>query len=159
MVGFEARPTVHQGISLPKVFNMPKDEKLPARDDVIEQRAFELFTARRAQLGLRGAAEQIAAECYRDAEAFFSVADRVRAGEAPAAKPAGPQLADCCAPNLKPTHPVNMVSQRFGTLERIQEIHTRLQADEKIDSLPEYEWGLSEIHTARTLFPAFVSAN
>ena len=138
---------------------MPKDDKTPARDDVIEQRAFQLFSARRAQLGLRGLAEQIAAECYRDAEAFLTVAERVRAGEAPAAKPTGPQLADCCAPNLKATHPINMVSQRFGKLDRVQEIHDRLQTDEKLDSLPEYDWGLSEIHTARTLFPAFVSAN
>lgn len=138
---------------------MPRDDKPFSRNEVIEQRAFELFTARRAQLGLRGDAEQIAAECYRDAEAFSNVAQRVRSGEAPAARSAGPQLSDCCAPNLKPTHPVNMVSQRFGTLDRVQQIHAQLQADEKLDSLPEYEWGQSEVNTARTLFPAFVSAN
>lgn len=138
---------------------MPKDVTNSAGDEILEQRAFDLFTARRAQLGLRGAAEQVAAECYRDAEAFLEVARRVRSGEPPAARPAGPQLADCSAPNLKPTHPFNMVSQRFGKLDRVQEIHILLQSDEKLDSLPELEWGVSEVQTARTLFPAFVSTN
>ena len=138
---------------------MPKDESHLTRDEFLERRAFELFIARRAQLGLRGDAEQIAAECYHDAEAFLKVFHRVRAGEDPTARPAVPQLSDCCAPNLKPTHPVNMVSQRFGTLEQVQRIHTRLQADQELTALPEFEWGAAEIHTARALFPAFVSTN
>ena len=81
-----------------------------------------------------------------------------------------------CAPNLKPTHPLNMVSKRFNlpgdgakeseieaakvkALDRVKQIHNRLSKDSSLEALPEYDWGKAEVNTAREVFPAYVGSN
>lgn len=135
------------------------NEKQAAQDSQIERRAFDLFTARRAAFGVQQNAADVAKQCFRDARAFIDVSQKIADGEMSIELPKGPQLADCCAPNLKPTHPVNMVSQRFGNLQRVKEINARLEANEKLETLEEYDWGIPEVNSARNLFPKFCSAN
>lgn len=139
---------------------MAKDEKPVAiANPELQQRAFELFTARRAAIGLQVDAVELAKACYRDARSFLEVSSKVDAGEISIDLPKGPQLSDCCAPNLKPTHPINLVSQRFGSLQRVRDVFERLDRDPTMDSLPEYEWGPVEVNCARSLLPSFVSQN
>ncbi len=125
--------------------------------ETIERLAFELFTARRASAFSRINAEQAVRESFRDAEAFAGLAKRIRGGESNKA-PTGVQLSDACAPNLKPTHPVNLISQRFGNLDRVRKINDRLK-DEigRNEVAAELDWKESEINQAAALFPAYCS--
>lgn len=137
------------------------NDKPPQSDSVLERRAFDLFAARRSQFGSRGNAEQVALECYRDAEAFVGVMDKIKAGELTTVAPQGVQPDFCCAPNLKPTHPVNMVSAKFWNPQEINRIAKILKEDhaKEIKALPEYEWNEPEVNQARAIFPAFATSN
>lgn len=115
-----------------------------------------------------GTASAVAA--FRNAAAFLAVRDKMRSGGLTSDKATGPQLADCCAPNLPKTHPHNMVSSRFGNLDRVQKVKAWLDAHPTPESepetlipdinraFPEISWDLPTINTARTLFP-FYCAN
>lgn len=132
--------------------------------------AFEIFKEAVAKSPASRGGEQQARAAYVKAEAFMAVRDKVRAGELKAVKPDGPVLADCCAPNLKRTHPFNLVSQRFGSLEKVNRIAAFLdknptpegEPDELIAKVnrefPDLSWDLPAINTARTIFPAYVKS-
>lgn len=126
----------------------------------LEQLAFRLFADRSGRIVNRSA-EVLAVQCFADAEKFLGIAAKIRAGEPLTKKPTGPQLSDCSAPNLKPTHPLNMVSQRFGdpSLMQVRKLHARIEKDPTLEAIPELDWGKAEVNTARAIFPAYAAAN
>jgi hypothetical protein len=124
----------------------------------IEQLATRLFADRTARNPSGRATEATVLACYRDAETFMQTIAKIQAGELSPAAPAGPQLADASCPNLKPTHPLNMVSSRYGNLKRVQDLHAKLAADPKIEELPDLDWGKQEVLTAREVFPHFAGS-
>lgn len=140
---------------------MAKDNS--TTDEALERYAFGLFVHRSASIQRRSA-EQMTIECYRDAKAFVETSRQIISGEIDAKKEEGPQLSDVCAPNLKPTHPLNMVSKRFNpnpaaAFDRIKLIHNRLVKDPTLETIAEHDWGKAEVNTAREVFPAYVGSN
>lgn len=146
-----------------------------ATDEALEKYAFALFTHRSSGVQRRSA-ELLTKECFRDAEAFMETSRKILAGDLDVKQPAGIQLSEVCAPNLKPTHPLNMVSKRFNlpgdgakeseieaakekALDRVKQIHNRLSKDSSLEAFPEYDWGKAEVSTAREVFPAYVGSN
>lgn len=132
-------------------------------NDKVARMAFELFTERRAANTQRHP-EQVAAESFRDAEAFIAVTARRANGESTDKMLRKSALQDCSAPNLKKTHPINLVSQRFGApdLKRVRDIHNRLLANPTLDELGDDDLGWTkeggEVATARQLFPSVLAA-
>lgn len=135
---------------------MPAPEK--TNPEQLEKYAFHLFSARSAANQRRGT-EALAIEAYRDAEAFIAVTNRVRSGEQSTAKPTGAILSEVSAPNLKPTHPHNLVSQRFGNLKRVRDIADKLEKNPNLDTFDELDWGPQEVKLARIIFPAYAEKN
>jgi hypothetical protein len=127
--------------------------------DRVEQLATRLFADRTARYPGGQATEAAVLACYRDAEVFLQTLQKIQSGELSAKAPEGPQLADAHCPNLKPTHPLNMVSQRYGNLDRVRELHAKLTADPKIEELPDMDWDKHAVQTARDVFPAYVGSN
>ena len=125
----------------------------------IEDKAFHLFAARTAMGYAKRGVDQLALNCFRDAEAFLNVAKKIRTGEATVKAPVGKQLATASAPNLKPTHPLNMVSQRFGDINRVKKIYDQLLASPSMEKLEEFDWGKQEVETARLVFPTYCESN
>lgn len=140
----------------------------------VDELAFRIFSHRIANLYGRRGNEQLAVDAYRKAEAFLAVRDKVRKGELEIDKPDGPVLSDCCAPNLKPTHPFNLVSQRMGSLPKVRLILTWIETyrknckpdtppEELLVKLnrefPELGWDESAVNTARNIFPAYCNNN
>ena len=117
--------------------------------------AFRLYVERVASGAVNRVDEQVALDSYRKAEAFLRVRDKVRSGEITAVQPVGPQLADCCCPNLKKTHPFNIVSQRFGDLKRVKQIREWLDKNPTADRYDELEWDPPTVRTARQILPAY----
>src|SRR5690349_5752022 len=95
--------------------NQPQTQKSASdvQADKLERLAFQLFSERSGRGVMKRGAETLAVKCFQDAEGFLAIANRIRSGEQVQRKKVGPQLAEVCAPNLKRTHPINMVSQRF----------------------------------------------
>lgn len=127
-------------------------------NDKVARMAFELFTARRAA-NSRTMPEFIAVESFRDAEAFVSVSARRANGESVEKMGKQSPLDDCSAPNLKKTHPLNMVSQRFGNpdLKQVRTIAAVLKADPTLDTYGDLEWSAAEVSVARQVFPAVLA--
>jgi hypothetical protein len=137
---------------------MAEPKKAEHNPEELQAYAFELFAERSSRGVAQVQAEQLAVQCFQSARTFMDVAARVKSqGGVMLAAPEGKQLADACAPNLKQTHPLNLVSQRFGNLEKVRQINAKLEADPKIEELPDLDWGKSEVNTARTLFPAYAN--
>jgi hypothetical protein len=115
--------------------------------------AAELF-ARRTANGIRGIqVEKVAIDCFEHAQIFLSVADRVASGEISSAPTPPNPLNEACAPNLKKTHPHNLVSQRFGNINRVKAIMDKLQQNPTLTELEDLEWKEQEIVLAKLIFP------
>jgi hypothetical protein len=111
--------------------------------------------------------EELAAYAYSRASEFLKVQQRVRSGGLQTEKSSGPRLANCCAPNLPKRHPHNLVSAKLGDINLVQKLNTWLSANPTPETdpeellprlrrdFPELGWGLAEINTARSIFPAF----
>jgi hypothetical protein len=83
----------------------------------LDELAFRIFERRVAQMGGRRGGEKLAVECYREAEEFLAV--KKRGGEPTKKDAEDSLLADCCAPNLRRTHPHNLVSRRMGDINKV----------------------------------------
>lgn len=141
------------------------DEKMTELDEI----ALQIYAQRPSASRISG--ESDALDCYRRADAFMAVRAKVRKGELKAAKPTGPQLADCSAPNLRKNHPLNLVSSRYGDLARVSRIAQWLEAHPTPERDPEelviafnrehggLDWALPEISTARLVFPTYATKN
>jgi hypothetical protein len=142
-------------------------EKQTTTNTELDDMAFDIFkeTVAKSQTGRGG--ERQAKMAYQKAESFLAVREAVRNGDLEPSKQDGPMLTDCCAPNLKRTHPHNLVSTRFGDLKKVDRINQWLSKnptpegnpDELIDrakkEFPELEWDLPTINTARAIFPSY----
>ena len=116
--------------------------------------ALELFKARSLQPGINP--QRIAVECLRDARSFLQAADDFLSGKSQRDLESSP-LDDAFAPNLKKTHPINLMSSTWGDLKQVERILDELAADPSIDSYTQFGWGKSEINQARVLFPSVVN--
>ena len=142
----------------------------------LDDLAFQLYSQRVSAHPLHRGGEKEVREAYVKAQTFLDVRARVHAGELATKEPTGPQLADCCAPNLPKTHPINLVAaahtDRKGTahagdLSRVAKINKFLnenptpekEPDELVDkfarTFPDLGWDLAQIATARQTFPAY----
>lgn len=142
-------------------------------DMELDDLAFKIYAQRVAAGPVKGGGEREAKTAYQRARAFLEVRDAVRSGALEVAAPAGPQLADCCAPNLPPTHPLNLVSQTYGDLAKVRRIHDWLEKNPTPEkdteelvarfrrAFSDVSWGkdhaeaLATINTARAVFPAY----
>lgn len=113
--------------------------------------------------------ERTTLDSYKLAEQWLSVRDGIRAGTISTAKDTGPKLADVSAPNLSQTHPLNLVSRRFGNLDRVNQINAWLVANPTGDEpekmvaalnkkFGDLNWGFNEIYIARETFPKYCPA-
>lgn len=135
----------------------------------LDEKAFEIFKETIAKSATGRGGEQQARAAYMKAEAFLAVRESVRSGELKPAKQDGPALTDCCAPNLHRMHPHNLVSRRFGDLNKVQRVHQWLNknptpehdpallVDRMKNEFPELQWEMPSINTARAIFPAYVT--
>lgn len=147
----------------------PEEAGVAASD--LDAFAFEIYKTAVANHPVKRGGEHMARDAYQKAQAFLAVRDKVRSGALSPEKPRGLQLADCSAPNLRPTHPHNLVSQRFGDLLRVNRIKKWLDAhptpekepEEVVQQLnrefPELSWDLAAVNTARVIFPAYAEKN
>ena len=100
-----------------------------------------------------GGAHQLAIRCFRDATAFLEIAAKFASGELSVKAIENNPLDEAHAPNLKKTHPINLVSQRFGDIQKVAKIFEMVKSPDVV-SLEEYNWGLQECNQARAIFPA-----
>ena len=121
--------------------------------DAVQQVALQLF-AERSGRG-KAAPREIALQAFRDAKVFTEVSALYRDDNLPVAAAEDPR-AICFAPNLKKTHPYNLVSRQHGDLNRVARIYAQLEANQSLETLEELEWDAPTTTLARTLFPSYL---
>lgn len=138
-----------------------------AETNELDELAFRLYAERIAKLPAQSSGEAAGAWAYRKAEDFIAIRERVKAGDTSAISES--KLCDACAPNLKPTHPHNLVSQRFAqrhggeakVLAMLREIHEWLKNHPRSDESPvaydRLDWDVPTTNLARVLIPHYVS--
>lgn len=117
--------------------------------------ALELFKERSSHAGI--SPEQLAIDCYRDATAFLATTADVLSGKIDLQFEDANPLDEAFAPNLKRTHPINLMSQAWGDLEKVRTVISVLDANPAAESYETYSWGKPEVGQARALFPAVIS--
>lgn len=129
----------------------------PDEGSELRDYAAELF-AQRTRNGVRGVlAERVAMDCFRDARAFLAVAAKVESNQLDTSPPKPALFCDACAPNLRKTHPHNLVSQQVGDINRVREIFDQLEKNPLLEAIPELDWKKPEVNLARTLFPHYLA--
>jgi hypothetical protein len=133
----------------------------------LDELAFRLYAERIAKMPAQINGEESSRWAYVKAQDFLSIRDRVRGGEEP--KLATSRLSDASAPNLKKTHPHNLVSRRFAkehggeekVLAMLKEIHNWLlnhpRSDESPVAFDKFDWDVPTTNLARVLFPDYVT--
>lgn len=133
----------------------------------IDELAFRLYVERISNLPAHSSGDAAGAWAYRKAEEFVAVRDRVKAGDVTVT--ATSRLSDASAPNLKHTHPHNLVSQRFAernggeekVLAEINRINKWLLSHpHSDDSPPTYDaldWDVPTTKLARVLMPHYAT--
>ncbi|HEY0984650.1 hypothetical protein [Schlesneria sp. T3-172] len=116
--------------------------------------ALELFKARSVSGG--GSPRQLAISCFRDAMVFLEAAYEIQSGRADLSADESP-LDPAFAPNLKRTHPINLMSRVWGDLRKVQEALADLDANPGADYYEPYSWSKPEVNQARALFPTVVN--
>lgn len=112
--------------------------------------ALKLFTARMAHS--QCTPEALVRTCFRDAKAFITgAADILTSGVDVFAEDNNP-LDVAFAPNLKKTHPLNLMSRAWGDLKLVQNALAELEANPVAESYEPYGWGKPEVNQARVLF-------
>lgn len=117
--------------------------------------ALELFKTRSMSPGINP--EQLAIDCFRSAKSFLAVSELVQSGEIAAIDNDTNPLDVACAPNLKKTHPVNLMSRAWGDVKKVESVLAELEADPSAESYEPFGWGRPEVNQARALFPAVVN--
>ncbi|WP_397570653.1 hypothetical protein [Schlesneria sp. T3-172] len=116
----------------------------------LQEVALAFASERSTQHGLsRG----MAVACFRDARLFLDVAKDALSGKLDANEWVT-ALDAAFAPNLKRTHPINLMSHALGSLKDVKRVHEALNANVAAESYDEYEWGKQEVALARHMFPA-----
>lgn len=147
------------------------------REDELKKLAFHIYGQKAAYGAIRRDGKREAIQSFRQAKAFLEAAKLVDAGELDISEPKGPQLSECCAPNLPPTHPHNLVARDYvhrksqrhypGDLVKVNRIKKWLDAhgttpeDELLPKLnnefPDLNWDAPTLHVAQAIFPAYVT--
>ncbi len=117
--------------------------------------ALELFKGRSLQSGVNP--RQLAMSCFQDATVFIAAAQDFQSGKKELFAEQTNPLDLACAPNLKRTHPINLMSRAWGNLQKVQAALADLDAHPNAEFYEPYGWGKPEINQARALFPAVVS--
>ena len=117
--------------------------------------ALELFKFRCLQPGI--SPQQIALECFRYAKAFIVAMEQVLSNGLPTTDEDSSPLNGAFAPNLKKTHPVNLMSRTWGDIKQVEAVMSHLDADPTTEFYEPYGWGKPEINQARALFPAVIN--
>jgi hypothetical protein len=116
--------------------------------------ALELFKERSSQGGI--SPRQLAIECFRDATIFTDVAEDVATSGIDLITEDSNPLDVAFAPNLKKTHPINLMSRTWGDVNRVEQALADLDANPGAEQYEPYGWGKPEVNQARALFPAVV---
>jgi hypothetical protein len=136
----------------------------------IDELAFRLYAERLCKMPAQASGEAVSTWAYRKAEEFLSIREKVKSGGI-AATASESKLSEVSAPNLKPTHPHNLVSQRFAdknggeakVLSMLREIHNwLLQHPSTTDNPIAYsdrgiDWDVPTTNLARVLLPNYVN--
>lgn len=117
--------------------------------------ALELFKGRSLHHGVTP--RQLAIGCFRDAAAFLAAADEALAGKIDWSAEDTNPLDSAFAPNLKKTHPINLMSRAWGDLKKVRATLAELDANPAAESYDPFSWGKPEVNQARALFPAVVN--
>lgn len=136
-------------------------EEFRETPDLLEQRAFELFSQRSA----RGASPSLVKQCFRDASMFLAEAAKIGDGSELKNEPES-VLADVSAPNLphakQNMHPLNLVSRRFGDptalLKAQQYLDKYPDNDETEPAYAELGWDRKTTNLARAILPPYAKA-
>ena len=116
--------------------------------------ALELFKGRSLVHGT--SPQQLAISCFRDAQAFLEAASQVVDGNLDLQTDETNPLDAAFAPNLKRTHPINLMSRAWGDVRKVQDALADLEANPGAETYERYSWGRPEVNQARALFPAVV---
>ena len=116
--------------------------------------ALELFKTRSMQPGTTP--NQLAIHCFRDAKAFLAITEQLVAGEIDLNVEDSNPLDSAFAPNLKRTHPINLMSRSWGDIKKVEAALAELEANPAADVYEPYGWGKPEVNQARVLFPTVV---
>lgn len=144
----------------------PKSDKMNAEDHKrLESVALELFSSVISRGVHPSSYRKAGVQCFQAADEFLQTSAAIRdGGPITPQVPGGIQLDFASAPNLPKSHPQNLISQRFGSRERVQKVYDRIkgielsnpQAETKIDdSELGINWDRPEIALAQTLFPQY----
>ena len=133
--------------------NKPETKEASQQLDAV---ALRLFAERSSHASGRNV-EYVAVQAYRDAETFLKVQAGFKGGKY-AEKKETRILNDSFAPNLKKTHPHNLVSQEYGDINRVKEICAKLEHDPTMEVYSDLDWDKPTTSIARTIFPQYVKA-
>ena len=114
--------------------------------------ALDMF--KHSRIGV-GSADQKAMHCFRDAAAFLKVADKISSGQLDLESIDNNPLDEAYCPNLKKTHPVNLMSRHWGSVKKVTEVYEMVR-NPGVESYEELGWGKPECNQARALFPAVI---
>ena len=117
--------------------------------------ALELFKSRSVHASINP--RQLAIACFRDADVFISATQEILDGGVDLYADETNPLDEAFAPNLKRTHPINLMSRAWGDLRKVQAALADLDANPVAESYEPYSWGKPEVNQARALFPAVVN--
>ena len=121
----------------------------PAVSDRVKKAAFELFKS--SSFGV--SPKMLAIRCYRAAQEFCDAEDEILSGAVSISVIDNNPLDDAYAPNLKKTHPVNLISKKWGDLKKAMEAYEHVQ-NLGVNAYEPLGWEMPECNTARALFPA-----
>lgn len=142
----------------------------------VDSLAFQLYSDRIAKMPAQTNGDDVARWAYRKAEEFVGIRERVKSGDTAVLKQS--RLADAAAPNLKPNHPLNLVSQRYceanggeakvlATVAKIlawlashpasDENPIALDQIDRFDPSTRFDWDVPATNLARTILPAYAS--
>lgn len=135
--------------------NAKDGEKKGYETNELKRVSCELFAASFAMAGGRINPEALSDAAIGAAAVFLTRFNKFKAGEIVFDR-LEDALADVHAPNLRPTHPVNLVSQKFGKVDRLKDIWAMLEkVPETAESWDEFpDWKKADISTAKVLIPA-----
>jgi hypothetical protein len=123
----------------------------PAVSDRVKKAAFELFKA--SAFGV--SPKMLAIRCYRAAQEFCDAEDEILNGTVSISVIDNNPMDDAFAPNLKKTHPVNLISKKWGDLKKAMEAWQHVK-NLSVNAYEPYGWEMPECNTARALFPSVI---
>ncbi len=131
-----------------------------AKQEDVCSLAERLFAAKRS-VSARFGTRDDAVAAFKEARAFLDVRADFESGKLDARPSNEPELSDVSCPNERKTHPHNMVSKRFGDLNRVKKILDELKSNPTIQAYSggEIEWTPGQTDLARLIFPTYVGAN